>query len=471
VSPDAVVVGSGPNGLAAALVIAKAGRSVTVIEAADTIGGGARTEELTAPGFLHDVCSAVHPLGIASPFFRTLGLDRYGLRYIHPTTPLAHPLDDGSVGMLERSVTATADGLGTDGPAYRRLIEPLVPTADQLFAQLLRPVLRPPRHPLVLARFGIRGLLPATVLARRFHGRSGGLFAGLAAHAMMPLSAPLTGAVGLMFAVAGHAYGWPIVEGGSARLVDALAGALRAAGGDIETGRQVERLADLPPARAVLFDVSPPQLAAIAGEELPAWYRQLLLHHRRGPGVFKLDLALDGPVPWTAPTCGQAATVHLGGTFHEIAAAEADVARGRHPDRPFVLLSQPTLFDPSRAPAGKHIVWAYCHVPNGSDVDMTERVEAQIERFAPGIRDRVLARSARGPAQLETYNANYLGGDIGGGVADLRGMLARPVPRMDPYRTPNPRLYLCSSSTPPGAGVHGMCGYHAARSVMRRSLR
>jgi phytoene dehydrogenase-like protein len=469
---DAVVVGSGPNGLTAAVALARAGRSVLVLEAAETICGGVRTQELTEPGYRHDVCSAAFPLALASPYLRTLGLERYGLRFVHPPAPLAHPLDDGTAAMLERSVAATAEGLGAAGAAYRRIVDPLVRAAEPLFAEILRPPLHLPRHPLVLGRMAAAGLVPATLLGSRLSGdRAGGLVAGLAAHSMIELSRPPTGAVALMFATAGHAYGWPIVEGGSGRLAEALVGSLRAAGGEIETGRRIGCMADLPPAQAILFDLSPPQVAAIAGDELPGWYRRLLRHHRRGPGVFKLDLALDGPLPWTAPECGRAATVHLGGTMAEVAAGEAAVRAGRHPARPFVLLAQPTLFDPSRAPAGKHVVWAYCHVPNGSTVDMTARIEAQIERFAPGAADLVRARTARAPADLEAVNANYLGGDIGGGVADLAGMLARPLPRPDPYHTPNSRLYLCSASTPPGAGVHGMCGYHAARSALRRALR
>ncbi len=453
-------------------MLALAGRSVHVVEAAESIGGGVRTLELTEPGFRHDVCSAVYPLALASPYLRTLDLEGHGLRYIHPPAPLAHPLDDGGVAMLERSVSATAATLGAAGRAYRRLVEPMVREADRLFAEILRPPLHRPRHPLVLGRFAASGVLPATLLhRRRLPGdRAGGLLAGLAAHSMIPLSQPLTGAVGMMFAVAGHAYGWPIVEGGAGRLTDALAGALVAAGGSIETNRRVERLDDLPRSRAVLFDLAPPHVEAIAGDRLPRWYRSVLRRHRRGPGVFKLDLALSAPLPWAAPECRRAATVHLGGTMDEVAAAEAAVAAGRHPERPFVLLAQPTLFDATRAPAGKHIAWAYCHVPNGSDVDMTARIEAQIERFAPGARDLVIARHALAPAGLEAMNANYLGGDIGGGIADVLGLAARPLPRMDPYRTPNPRLYLCSASTPPGAGVHGMCGYHAARSALRHAL-
>jgi phytoene dehydrogenase-like protein len=445
---------------------------VLVCEAADVVGGGVRTRELTERGFRHDVCSAVYPLALASPYLRTLDLERHGLRFLQPTAPLAHPLDDGTAVMLERSVAATADGLGPARRAYRRLVDPLVRNADNLFAEILRPPLRPPRHPVMLGRFGLNGLLPATLLHRRLPGdRAGGLLAGLGAHSMIRLSQSLTGAVALMFAVSGHAYGWPIVEGGSQRFADALAEAVREAGGSIETGRPIRRLEDLPPARAVLFDLAPPHVASIAGERLPRWYRGVLARHRRGPGVFKLDLALSAPLPWRAPECGRAATVHLGGTMAEVAAAEAAVAAGRQPERPFVLLAQPTLFDASRAPEGKHVAWAYCHVPNGSDVDMTARIEAQIERFAPGARDLVIARSALGPADLEASNANYLGGDIGGGIADALGLAARPLPRIDPYRTPNASLYLCSASTPPGAGVHGMCGYHAAQSALRHALR
>ncbi len=402
---DAVIVGSGPNGLTAAVALARAGRSVLVLEAAETIGGGVRTQQLTEPGYRHDVCSAAFPLAIASPYLRTLGLERHGLRFVHPSAPLAHPFDDGTAAMLERSVAATAEGLGAAGAAYRRIVGPLVRAAEPLFAEILRPPLHLPRHPLVLGRMAANGLVPATLLARRLPGdRAGGLVAGLAAHSMIELSRPPTGAVALMFAAAGHAYGWPIVEGGAGRLAEALAGALRAAGGEIAAGRRIDRMADLPPARAILFDLSPPQVAAIAGDELPGWYRRVLRHHRRGPGVFKLDLALDGPLPWTAPECRRAATVHLGGTMAEVAAAEAAVRAGRHPERPFVLLAQPTLFDASRAPAGKHVVWAYCHVPNGSTVDMRaphRGADRAVRSGRDGSRPRASGARARRPRGVE----------------------------------------------------------------------
>ena len=467
-APDAAVVGSGPNGLAAAIALARAGRSVVVLEAADTVGGGLRTAELTEPGFRHDVCSAIHPLGVGSPYLRLLPLEQHGLAWVHPPAPLAHPFDDATAAVLERSIAATGETLGEDADAYRRLIAPLVEVAEPLVEQLLGP-LRPPRHPLALARFGVFGLLPATRLARwRFAGEQArGLFAGLAAHAILPLSRPPTGAVGLIFALCGHAFGWPLPRGGSQALADALASYLRSLGGEIECGRTVGSLEELKSVGTVMLDVTPRQLVALAGDSLPAGYRRRLLRYRYGAGVFKVDLALDGPIPWRAAQCARSATVHLGGTLEEIAAGEAEVARGGHPQRPFVLLAQQSLFDSTRAPEGRHTVWAYCHVPNGSQVDMSERIEAQIERFAPGFRERILARHAMGPAELERYNANYVGGDIAGGVQDLRQLFTRPVARLVPYSTPLAGVYLCSSSTPPGAGVHGMCGYYAARAALR----
>jgi phytoene dehydrogenase-like protein len=467
-APDAAVVGSGPNGLAAAIALARAGRSVVVLEAADTVGGGLRTAELTEPGFRHDVCSAIHPLGVGSPYLRTFPLEQHGLEWIHSPAPLAHPFDDGSAALLERTVEATGETLAEDADAYRRLMAPLVEVVDPLIEQLLGPP-RPPRHPLALARFGLYGLLPATRLARwRFVGaRARGLFAGLAAHAILPLSRPPSGAVGLIFALCGHAFGWPLPRGGSQALADALASYFRSLGGEIECGRTVESLSELKRTRTVMLDVTPRQLLALAGDSLPAGYRRRLAGYRYGAGVFKVDLALDGPIPWQAAECTRSATVHLGGTLEEIAAGEAEVASGGHPERPFVLLAQQSLFDPTRAPPGKHTVWAYCHVPNGSPVDMGERIEAQIERFAPGFRERVLARHTMGPAELEHYNANYVGGDIAGGVQDLRQLFTRPVARLVPYSTPLDGVYLCSSSTPPGAGVHGMCGYYAARAALR----
>jgi phytoene dehydrogenase-like protein len=451
--PEAVVVGSGPNGLAAAIALAQAGRDVLVLEGQATIGGGCRSAELTLPGFVHDTCSTVHGLALASPFFATLPLAEHGFEPVHPGAPLAHPLDDGSAVMMERSVEATAVGLGPDAAAYRRLLEPLVREAEAFFAAVLGPLLRPPAHPLLLARFGARGLRSATGLARaRFEGeRARALLAGCAAHSMLPLTAPLTAAFGLVLAASAHAVGWPVTRGGSQRLADALAAHLRSLGGRIETGRTVKSLDELRPGSPILLDVTPRQLGELAGQPRA---------HRYGPGVFKLDWALDGPIPWTAPEVARAGTVHLGGTLEEIAAAED----GNHAERPFVLLVQPTLFDPSRAPAGRHTAWAYCHVPNGSARDMTAAIESQVERFAPGFRDLIAARSAMDSAEIERRNPNYVGGDINGGRRDLRS-LALPVR----YRTQLPGVYLCSSSTPPGGGVHGMCGYWAARAALRRS--
>ena len=469
---DAIVVGSGPNGLAAAVTLARAGRSVLVIEARETVGGGCRSMELTEPGFVHDVCSAVHPLVAGSPFFRGLPLAELGIHLLHPDAPLAHPLDDGTAVMLERSVRATAAGLGPDGAAYERLMAPMAAGCAGILGGVLQGPLRVPRHPLAMARFAPHALRSAVGVARsRFAGeRARALLAGMAAHSMLPLEAPPTGGIGLVLGMLGHAVGWPIVRGGSQRIADGLAAHLAALGGQVETGRTVRALDELPPARAVLLDVTPRQLLAMAGDRIPPRERLRLARYRYGPGVFKVDWALDGPIPWRAPECARAATVHLGGTMGEIAAAERAVVRGRHPERPYVLLAQHTPLDPTRAPAGHHTVWAYCHVPSGSAVDMTARIEAQIERFAPGFRERVIARATRGPADLERENPNYVGGDINGGLQDLRQTIARPVLRANPYATPVPGVYLCSSSTPPGGGVHGMCGHLAARAALRRQL-
>lgn len=465
---DAIVVGSGPNGLAAAITLARAGCTVLVLEARQTIGGGTRSAELTLPGFVHDVCSVVHPLGIGSPFFRTLPLAERGLEWVEPSAPLAHPFDDGTAAMLERSVEATGGTLGRDARAYRELMTPLVAEWEKLAGEILGP-LHVPRHPFVLARFGLYALRPARDLARSvFEGeRARAFFAGLAAHSMLRLEVPVSAAVGLVLGIVGHAVGWPLARGGSQRIAAALGGVLHALGGEIATGVQVESLDDLPPARAILCDVTPRQLLRIAGRRLPAAYRRRLVGYRYGPGVFKVDWALDGPIPWKVADCARAGTVHLGGSLEEIAAAERAVWRGEPPEKPFVLIAQPSLFDPTRAPPGKHTVWAYCHVPNGSTFDMTGRIEAQIERFAPGFRERVLARSAMSPAALEAYNPNYIGGDINGGVQDWRQLFTRPAPRLVPYSTPAKGLYLCSASTPPGGGVHGMCGYHAAMAALR----
>jgi len=465
---DAVVVGSGPNGLAAAIVLAQAGRRVKLIEGAETVGGGCRSEELTLPGFVHDVCSTVHSLALASPFLSSLPLADHGLELVHPDAPLAHPLDDGSAVVMERSVAETAQGLGADAQAYRRLFDPFVRNAEKLIHDILGP-LRPPRHPLVLARFGTSAIRSATGLARsRFEGeRARALLAGCCAHSMLSLRTPASAAFGIVLALGAHRVGWPVARGGSQRLADALASHLRSLDGEIETGKWVESLDELAGAGTTLLDVTPRQLLRLAGHRLPDRYTARLARYRYGPGVFKLDWALDGPIPWSAPEVSRAGTVHVGGGLDEIAASEEAASKGEHTERPFVLLVQPSLFDPTRAPAGKHTAWAYCHVPNGSSRDMTGAIEAQVERFAPGFKDLIAARSAMGPGEVERRNPNYVGGDINGGVQDLRQLFTRPVARPVPYSTPVDGLYICSSSTPPGGGVHGMCGYFAARSALR----
>jgi phytoene dehydrogenase-like protein len=467
--PDAVVVGSGPNGLAAAITLARAGRSVLVVEAADTVGGGTRSAELTLPGFVHDVCSAIHPLAKASPCFAELPLEQYGVDFVEPPAPLAHPLDDGTAVLLERSVEVTAGGLGQDAEAYQKLMAPLVEGADRLQPFLLgyRPI---PRRPILTARFGLLALRSAVGLAKRFKGqRARALFAGLAAHSIQDLHRSPTASFGLVLALFGHRHGWPLVRGGSQQLADALAAHLRSLGGELQLGTQVDSVDELPDSDVKVLDVTPRQLVWIAGHCLPGRYIRALRRYRYGPGVFKVDWALDGPVPWAAPECARAATVHIGGTLEEIAASEAAIWRGEEAERPFVLVAQQSLFDQTRAPEGKHTLWAYCHVPNGSDADMTERIEAQIERFAPGFRELILERSIRRPADIERENENYVGGDINGGVQDLRQLYTRPAIRLNPYSTPVRGLYLCSSSTPPGGGVHGMCGYWAARSALGRT--
>ncbi len=465
---DAIVVGAGPNGLAAAIELTRAGLAVTLVEGAAEIGGGLRSAPLTLPGFVHDVCSAVYPGGIGSPFFASLPLAEHGLVWIHPPAPLAHPLDDGTAVFLERSLTATAAGLGADGSAWRSLFAPLVEAWPQLAGELLAPP-HLPGHPLLLVRFARHALHSAQGLAGREFGgvRARALLAGLAAHAVLPLDRPASAAVALVLGTLGHAVGWPLAAGGASRFAEALAGHFTSLGGRIVTATPVTGLGDLPPARSVLLDVTPRQLLAIAGERLGQGYRRRLERFRYGPGVFKIDWALAGPIPWRAPECARAGTVHLGGTLEEITSAEAEVWQGRHPRRPFVLLVQPSLFDPARAPAGQQTGWAYCHVPNGSGVDYTAAIEAQVERFAPGFGELILARYRRSAAGYQAYNPNCIGGDIGGGVLDLPQILARPKPGFNPYATGSPGLYLCSSSTPPGGGVHGMCGYHAARAVLR----
>ena len=469
---DAVVVGSGPNGLAAAVELARNGRSVVVLEAEDTVGGGARSAELTLPGFVHDVGSAIHPLGYASPFFSTLPLEEHGLEWVHPLAPLAHPFDDGSAAVLEPSVEETGRTLGPDAGAYRELMEPIARDFDRLVGSLLGPP-RLPRHPLALAGFGLRALRSARGLAEGlFRGeKAKGLFAGNAAHSFLPMEQAPSASFGLVLSAVGHAAGWPFPKGGAQKIADALVSYLRSLGGEVHTGVRVGSVEEVPRTRAVLFDVTPRQLLKIAGKHFTGRYRRALERYRYGPGVFKVDLALDGPIPWRAEECLRAGTVHIGGTLDEISAGEAAVSRGEHPERPFVLLAQQSLFDASRAPESKHTVWAYCHVPNGSALDMTGRIEAQIERFAPGFKDRILARSTMGPADLQRINANHVGGDINGGLMDFRQLFTRPVARLTPYSTPARGLYICSSSTPPGGGVHGMCGYSAARAALATTLR
>jgi len=469
---DAAVVGAGPNGLAAAIVLARAGRSVALYEANDSIGGGTRTMELTLPGYRHDICSTAHPLAVASAFFRSVSLDRHGLEFVHPEAPMAHPFDDGEALLLHRSVDETAAQMGAhDARAYRALFAPLVDDVEKLLADLVGP-LRVPRHPFADARFGLSAMLSGQLLARlRFEeDRTRAFFSGVAAHSIMPLHRLATASFGLVLAMLGHAVGWPFARGGSQCIADALTAELRALGGEVIASCDIEDV-DTLPARAVLLNLTPKQVLQVAGDRLSGRYRSALQRFRYGAGVFKLDWALDGPIPWRDPRVLQAGTVHLGGRFEEVLASEAAVGRGEHPERPFVLLTQPTLCDPSRAPGGKHVGWAYCHVPNGSTVDMTERIEAQVERFAPGFRDRILARSAMSCADVERYDANHVGGDINGGVQDLRQLFTRPVIRPVPYSTPDPSLYICSSSTPPGGGVHGLCGMFAANVALRRAFR
>ena len=471
VSVDAIVVGAGPNGLSAAVALARAGHSVRVYEAAPAVGGGSSSAALTEPGFIHDVCAAVHALVLASPFLKALPLAQHGLEYVHPGVPFAHPLDDGRAAVGRRGVAETADGFGPrDARAYRELLEPFVDRADDLMDALLGPLGL--RHPFLMARFGLHAIRSADSLANGYFesAPARAYMAGLAAHSMVPLDRAATAGYALGLVVGAHAVGWPVVRGGSQGFANAMASYLRSLGGEIVTDHRVESLDALPAARAVLMDVTPRQLIRIAGARMPSAYRERLERYRYGPGVFKMDWALSAPVPWRAPECHDAGTIHLGGTLAEIAHAEREVSEGRISEQPYVLAVQPSRFDPSRAPAGKHTLWAYSHVPNGSPVDMRQRIEDQIERFAPGFRDCVIARSALFPADMETRNPNLVGGDIAGGAADLGQLFARPVASLDPYRTAIPNVYICSSSTPPGVGVHGMCGYYAARSALRHSL-
>lgn len=466
---DAVVVGSGPNGLAAGIVLQRAGLAVKIIEGKEEIGGGMRTSELTDPGFLHDVCSAIHPLAVDSAFFRDLPLADHGLEWIHPPLALAHPFDDGTAAVVEHSIDGTAGRLGDDGEAYRKIFGPLAADWSQLAEDILGPI-KFPAHPFLVARFGLQALRSGQSLALRRFRTAGarGLFGGLAAHSLLPLATPATAAVGLVLGALAHTVGWPIPRGGSRKIAEALASYFRSLGGQIETGRPVRDLRELPGARAVFLDITPRQLLEMCGDDLSPFYRWQLRRYRYGAGVFKIDWALNAPAPFRAGDCLRAGTVHLGGRLEEIAVSERSMRQSVECQRPFVLFAQPSLFDSTRAPAGKHTAWAYCHVPNGSTADMTAAIEAQVERFAPGFRDTIIARHTMNTPQLEAYNPNYIGGDINGGAQTLNQLFTRPAFRLSPYSTSMRNVFLCSSSTPPGGGVHGLCGYHAARAALKR---
>jgi phytoene dehydrogenase-like protein len=464
---DAIVIGSGPNGLAAAIVMQQKGLSVLLIEGKDKIGGGLRTEELTLPGFKHDICSAIHPLAIASPFFSMLPLKDHGLEYILPAINAAHPFDNGSAAILSKSVNDTAATLNIDAQAYKKLIEPLLTDWPLIAPDVLGP-LHYPKHPLAMGRFGLKGITSASTLAKHFQSAEAkGFLAGMAAHSIQPLTNMATAAVALVLLATGHIMGWPIPKGGSVSIADALAAYFKSIGGQIETGTFIRSLEQLPSAKAILFDVTPKQLLQIAGHKLSSLYQWQLERYRYGMGVFKVDWALDGPVPFTNQSCRRAGTIHLGSTLQEISASEYDAWHGKHSEKPFVLLAQQSLFDITRAPAGKHILWGYCHVPNGSKKDMTDIIENQVERYAPGFKERILARHTMDTRQMEDYNPNYIGGDINGGVIDIGQLFTRPALRWSPYKTSAKGMYICSSSTPPGGGVHGMCGYWAAKRAFK----
>ncbi|WP_143306758.1 phytoene desaturase family protein [Chitinophaga vietnamensis] len=464
---DAIVVGSGPNGLAAAITLRQAGLSVLLLEGKDSVGGGMRTAELTLPGFHHDICSAIHPMATLSPFLKSLPLQDYGLTLIHPPVAAAHPFDNGHAAALLHSLPETARSLGADEQTWLQLIQPVVNDWPYIVNDVLGP-LGIPRHPLRMARFGLTALRSAAAVARRFRTEEArGLWAGLAAHSLLPLSYRSSAAIGLVLSAAAHISGWPVVKGGSQSLANALAAYFRASGGEIRTGFYVQDLGQLPSARAVLLDVSPRQLLQIGGNRFSSFYQSQLKKYRYGPGIFKVDWALDGPIPFTAAACREAGTVHIGNAYTEIAAGELGNWQGKTSRQPFVLLAQQSLFDDTRAPQGQHTAWAYCHVPNGSNTDMREVIEQQVERFAPGFRKRIIARHVMNAAQMEAYNPNYIGGDINGGAIDLRQLFTRPALRPSPYRTSAAGVYICSASTPPGGGVHGMCGYHAAMRAIR----
>ena len=465
---DAVVVGAGPNGLAAAITLQREGLSVLLLEAQATIGGGMRTQELTLPGFRHDVCSAIHPLGYTSPFFRTLPLEQFGLEYIHPEALAAHPFDDGSAAVLWPSMEETASGLGADRQAYLDLFAPLIQNWPDIGRYILAPLLKLPRQPRALAAFGIKALQSGKRIASAFRTKeTRGLWAGLVAHSMIPLSALTSSAIGFLLTIAGHSGGWPLAKGGSQRIADALGAYFIALGGTIQTNTIVSSLGELPPAKALLFDTSPRQLLEICGDRLSALYKWQIRRHRYGMGVFKVDWALREPIPFRAAEAKRAGTIHLGNTFEEIARAEQEVWNGHHPEKPFVLLAQQSVFDDSRAPGGQHTGWAYCHVPNGSAKDMAHAIETQVERFAPGFKDTILATHTFNAVQMQGYNANYIGGDINGGVMNIAQLFNRPALRLSPYRTSAKGVYICSAATPPGGGVHGMGGYHAARQALK----
>jgi phytoene dehydrogenase-like protein len=469
---DAVVIGSGPNGLSAAIEIARSGHSVCMLEASEIIGGGLRTEELTLPGFQHDVCSAIHPMAILSPFFQSLHLRQWGLEWIFSPAAVAHPFQDGSAALLYKDLSQTADLLVVDGKNWRKLFTPLTRSSFTFFSEILRP-LRFTKHPFLLGRFGLLALRSGTGLASHYFSKppARALFAGCVAHSLLPLEQKGSAAFGLVLAASGHAVGWPLASGGSKKIADALVACLRSHGGEIQTGRRVKSIQDLPPASAYLFDVTPRQLLQIAGTELSRGYRSKLSKFQYGPGVFKIDWALKEPIPWRNKDCLQAATVHVGGTMEEIAIGESQVWRNIHPEDPFVLVTQQSIFDSTRAPEGNQTAWGYCHVPHGSTVNMTNRIERQIERFAPGFRDVILARHTLNTVELEEHNGNYIGGDIAGGANNLSQIFGRPALQFDPYSTSNRKIFICSASTPPGGGVHGMCGYLAARSAIRKVLR
>lgn len=465
---DAIVVGSGPNGLAAAITLQQAGVQVLLLEAKPTIGGGMRTAELTFPGFRHDVCSAVHPMAAASPFLRSLPLLNFGLTYIHPEVLAAHPFDDGTAAALYPSLDETAAALGADVAAYRHLFSPLVENWPNIDSHVLGPMLKIPRHPLALAQFGLKALQSGKQVASHFRTHEAkGLWAGIVAHSMIPLDALTSSAIAFVLTIAGHRGGWPIPKGGSQSIADAMGAYFQSIGGTIKTNREVKTLGDLPDAKAVLFDTSPKQLLEICGDALSVLYRWQLKRHRYGMGVFKVDWALSEPVPFRAEVARKAGIVHLGGTFNEIAQGERQVWEGGHPEKPFVLFAQQSIFDASRAPAGQHTGWAYCHVPNGSARDMTDAITSQVERFAPGFRDTIRVTHNIEAAHMEGYNANYIGGDINGGVVNLAQLFNRPALRFSPYRTSAKGIYICSASTPPGGGVHGMCGYYAAKQALK----